>query len=92
MCVCVMRRGGWAAGVLGDAVKVSRDKSKITVTTETAFSKRWAAAPSHPDRRGLPLSAALMQLGTLSPPAESDLLLSKSFGGWTAAPHWLWAL
>ncbi len=28
------------AGVLGDAVKVSKDKSKITVTTETAFSKR----------------------------------------------------
>lgn len=33
------------AGVLGDAVKVSKDKSKITVTTETAFSKRWAVAP-----------------------------------------------
>lgn len=33
------------AGVLGDAVKVSKDKSKITVTTETAFSKRWPVAP-----------------------------------------------
>lgn len=29
------------SGVLGDAVKVTKDKSKITVTTETAFSKRW---------------------------------------------------
>jgi len=28
------------AGVLGDLVAISKDKSKVTVTTETAFSKR----------------------------------------------------
>ncbi len=28
------------AGVLGDNVKISKDKSKITVVTETSFSKR----------------------------------------------------
>eukprot|EP00897_Mesotaenium_endlicherianum_P008785 jgi/Mesen1/7935/ME000422S07089 len=29
------------AGVLGDDVKIARDKSKITVTSESAFSKRY---------------------------------------------------
>jgi hypothetical protein len=29
-------------GVLGDAIKVGRDKSKVTVTAETHMSKRWA--------------------------------------------------
>mmetsp|Transcript_1621 Transcript_1621/g.2787 ORF Transcript_1621/g.2787 Transcript_1621/m.2787 type:complete len:124 (-) Transcript_1621:270-641(-) len=29
------------AGALGDVVKVSRDKSKITVTTEVALAKRY---------------------------------------------------
>ena len=32
------------AGVLGDNVKISKDKSKITVVTELAFSKRCAGA------------------------------------------------
>ena len=33
---------GCNTGVLGDLVAVTKDKSKITITTETAFSKRCA--------------------------------------------------
>ena len=33
---------GGKAGALGDSVTVSRDKSKITVTSDSAFSKRYA--------------------------------------------------
>lgn len=29
-----------AAGVLGDSVKITKDKSKLTVTTEIQMSKR----------------------------------------------------
>eukprot|EP00246_Nothoceros_aenigmaticus_P003370 TRINITY_DN144_c0_g1_i1.p1 TRINITY_DN144_c0_g1~~TRINITY_DN144_c0_g1_i1.p1 ORF type:complete len:131 (+),score=28.46 TRINITY_DN144_c0_g1_i1:64-456(+) len=32
---------GGKAGVLGDAVSVTRDKNKISVTSEAAFSKRY---------------------------------------------------
>jgi large subunit ribosomal protein L22e len=32
---------GGKTGVLGDVVKVSRDKSKITVTSDTHMSKRY---------------------------------------------------
>lgn len=33
---------GGKAGNLGDSVTVSRDKSKVTVTSDGAFSKRYA--------------------------------------------------
>lgn len=41
---------GGKAGNLGDSVTVARDKSKVTVTSDGAFSKRYghAAAPSLP--------------------------------------------
>lgn len=32
---------GGKAGALGDSVTVTRDKSKITVTSESSFSKRY---------------------------------------------------
>ncbi|CDP17195.1 unnamed protein product [Coffea canephora] len=32
---------GGKAGALGDSVSVARDKTKITVTTESSFSKRY---------------------------------------------------
>ena len=35
-----LMRHGSPAGVLGDVVAINKDKAKITVTTETAFSKR----------------------------------------------------
>jgi large subunit ribosomal protein L22e len=34
---------GGKAGVLGDAVTISREKNKISVTSENAFSKRFGA-------------------------------------------------
>ena len=35
-----MLTGSWAAGVLGDNVTVSKDKTKVTVTSEIHMSKR----------------------------------------------------
>ena len=50
-CVLRARRGErliGAAGSLGDLVKVQTEKAKVTVTTDTPFSKRCAQRLCHP--------------------------------------------
>jgi len=37
-------RRAWRAGVLGDQVRVTKDKTKVTVTSESEMSKRCARA------------------------------------------------
>ena len=50
------------AGVLGDQVAISKDKSKVTVTTETAFSKRQATPSiSMANHEGSGLQQAVQQ-------------------------------
>jgi hypothetical protein len=48
LCVPFDDAAGSSAGILGDLVAISKDKSKITVITETAFSKRHGVSTLYP--------------------------------------------